>query len=197
MSGFCYSAAWSAGYDARVTLDPDNFGGFDGILDMFGGARALVPAGVDDCNTSAPFLYLMMTTFAPGLSGEKAVLSYVHQDPEFHRQIQQLTTAVSAAGVRVRDSGLLKSDFDENLKVYSPEEIWIFDLAVDVIAMLGCVDGLSDSSLARFKSNLRSLDAEVTAHAWKHGLKKAGTGPAQFQQLRARVPHHRPNPARY
>lgn len=182
-----------------MTLDPDDFGiGNDfGSFNAFGGQRGLVPADADDCGTSAPFLYLIMMSLGPGLSTEKAVLSYVHGYPEFHRQIQQLSLAVSAAGVRVRDFGLLKNDFDDNLKPYSPEEIWIFDLAVDVIAMLGCVDGLSNSSLARFKQNVRSLDGEVTAHAWKHGLKKAGAGPAQFQELRARVPRHQPNPARY
>jgi hypothetical protein len=38
--------------------------------------------------------------------------------------------------VRVRDARLLKDSFDDNLKVYEPAEIWLADLAIDVIAML-------------------------------------------------------------
>lgn len=156
----------------------------------------LVPTGTDNCETCAPFLYLIMACLGSALSSETAVLQYTHGLPEFHKQIRQLSAAVSEAGVRVRDSGRLRSDFDDTLRIYSPEEIWLFDLAVDVIAMLGCVQGLSSSSLALYKSDVRRLDDEVHTHTWKHALKKAGAGPAQFQELRGGVPRHKPNPFR-
>jgi hypothetical protein len=101
--------------------------------------------------TSSPFLSLIMSTLGPGLSTEPAVREYVDAYPEFHQKIRELSQAVSAAGVRVRDFGLLRSEFDGNLRVFAPEEIWMFDLAVDVIAMLGCVQGLSNASLAQFR----------------------------------------------
>ncbi len=160
-------------------------------------AQGLVPEGTDGCWTSAPFIYLIMSCLGPGLSTESAVRDYVGAYPEFHRQIRELSTAVSEAGVRVRDEGRLHSDLDDNLRVYTPDELWMFDLAVDLIAMLGSVDGLSNQSLAEFKSNVRTLDDEVHTHTWKRGVKKAGAGPAQFQELRQRVPHHTPNPMRY
>jgi hypothetical protein len=156
----------------------------------------LVPDDVDDCMTSSPFLFLALATLGPGLSTETAVREYV-QELGLRSVVQELSRAVSAAGVRARDSGLLRSEFDDNLKVFAPEEIWLFNLAFDVIAMLGCIDGLSDRSLAQFKSNLRSLDDEATSHTWKKQLKKAGDGPGQFRELRARIPHHTPHPSRY
>ena len=159
--------------------------------------QGLVPDGTDNCWTSAPFIYLILACLGSGLTSESAVLNYVREYPEFHRQIRELSTAVSDAGVRVRDEGRLRSDMDDNLRVYTPDEIWMFDLAVDLIAMLGSVDGLSNQSLAEYKNNVRTLDDEVHAHTWKKGVKKAGAGPVQFQELRQRVPHHVPNPMRY
>lgn len=146
--------------------------------------------------TSSPFLFLTMSCLGSGLSSEEAVRSYV-SSVGLQAPIQELSAAVSAAGVRARDSGRLRSEFDDNLHVYSPEEIWIFDLAIDVIAMLGCVQGLSDRSLAQFKSDLRSLDDEVSSHTWKRALKKAGDGPVQFRELRTRIPRHAPHPSKW
>src|ERR1700683_376786 len=134
---------------------------------------SLVPGDVDDCSTSSPFLFLLLATLGPGLSTEPAVVGYVQQ-LGLLGEIQELSRAVSAGGVRVRDYGLIRNDFDDNLHPFTPEEIWAFDLAIDLVAMLGCIDGLSDRSLAQFKSNVRTLDDEVVSHTWKKQLKKAG-----------------------
>jgi hypothetical protein len=163
---------------------------------FFGDDTALLPGGVDNCSTSAPFLYLTLTTFGSVLSLEPAVQDDIRRQQGMHQKIRELCTAVSEAGVRVRDAGLIKDDFDDNLKVYTPEEIWTFDLAIDVIAMLGTLDGLPGDSRARIASNLRSLDQSVTEHTWKKELKKAGDGPARFRELRASVPRHAPHPGR-
>jgi hypothetical protein len=167
-------------YDARVN---SNLGG-------------LVPPDTDNCSTSSPFLYLIMASLGT-LSTEQPVLAYTHSDPAFHQQVQHLSAAVSAAGERVRDEGRIRNDFDDNLRIFSPVEIWLFDLAVDVIAMLGSLMGLSNASLALYKDNVRTLDDEVHTHTWKHGLKKAGAGPEEFRELRQRVPHHPVHPMRY
>jgi hypothetical protein len=156
----------------------------------------LVPAGTDDCSTSSPFLYLTLASLGPGLSLEPAVTEFALREPELHQQIRALSTAVSAAGVRVRDSGLLRDDFDDRLRPFTPEEIWLFDLAVDVIAMLGGLEDLPPRARAQVASNLRSLDQSVHSHGWRKGVRQAGEGPTAFRALRARVPHHQPHPAR-
>jgi hypothetical protein len=149
---------------------------------------SLVPEDADDCMSSAPFLFLALSTLGPLLSTEPVVQQYLRGEPRLREQIRALSTAVSAAGVRVRDAGLLKDDFDDNLAVYTPEEIWTFDLAFDVIALIGALDGLPGRARAKAASDLRTLDGDTRGHAWKHAMKKAGDGPATFRELRARVP---------
>lgn len=154
----------------------------------------LVPDDVDDCWSSAPFIYLMLSVLGSGLSSEPAVQGYAGSEPGLREQIRTLSAAVSEAGVRVRDAGLLKGAFDQNLRVYTPAEIWTFDLAVDVIAMLGALEGLPASKRATVAGNVRSLDRDVHSHSWKKELKKAGAGPEGFRELRAKVPRHAPRP---
>jgi hypothetical protein len=101
---------------------------------------------------------------------------------------------VSAAGVRVRDAGLVKDSFTENFKPYTPEEIWAFDLAVDVVAMLGSLDGLTGQAKAELAGGLRLLDRDVHSHHWKKEVSQAGQGPEAFRALRAQVPRHIPHP---
>jgi hypothetical protein len=163
---------------------------FESVVD--GG---LVPDSADDCASSAPFLYLLLSTLGPGLSFEPAVQDYLRMEPVLRQTIRALATAVSEAGVRVRDDGSLKNDFDENLRVYTPDEIWTFDLAIDVAAWLCALDGLQRKTQAQVAGNVRLLDREVTSHYWKKELKVAGDGPRKFHELRAKVPRHKPNPS--
>jgi hypothetical protein len=118
---------------------------------------------------------------------------YVTARPSLLASVQALSTAVSAADVRVRDTGMLKDDFDERLTIYTPDEIWTFDLAFDVIAMLGALDVVQGETRALVISNMKSLDQQATGHTWKKELDKAGNGPAQFQELRTFVPRHSPH----
>jgi hypothetical protein len=154
----------------------------------FGDDAKLVPDDVDECWSSAPFLYLAMTTFGM-LSSEPVVQQTMRGEPQLLQQIRALSTAISTAGVRVRDAGLLRDDYDQRLTVYTPEEIWTFDLGFDVIAMIGTLDGLPRKTQAQLAENMRLLNDNAHSHTWKHDLKKAGEGPAAFQELRARVPH--------
>jgi hypothetical protein len=153
-----------------------------------GGGLGLVPPGTDDCSTSAPFLYLTLAALGYGLSTEPVVREYARANPGQAARIRALSTAVSAAGVRVRDAGLLKDSFDENLRVYTAEEIWTFELAIDVIAMLGALDGLPGKARAMVAEDVRTLDGTAHGHTWRKGLKQAGPGPEEFQQLRAEIP---------
>jgi hypothetical protein len=159
-----------------------------------GNPASLVPDGVDDCMSSAPFIGLILATFSV-LSKDRAVQGYAQSEPGLRERIQALTTAVSGAGVRVRDAGLLEDSFDESLGVYTPEEIWLFDLAIDVIAMLSIPEGMVKSTRALVAEDLRNLDEQLVRHKWVNALKQAGEGPDAFRELRAEVPRHIPHPA--
>lgn len=161
-----------------------------------GGGVALVPDDVDDCFTSSSFLYLALSSLGPGLTYDRAVQEYVRAQPVFAETVRALATAASEAGARVRDHGLLKGDYDLSIQIYTPEEIWMFDLMYDVIAMLGSLDGVSSKTHATIAGNVRLLDREVATHGWKKKLSQAGEGPAAYRELRGKVPHHVPSPQR-
>jgi hypothetical protein len=149
---------------------------------------SLVPEDADDCASSAPFLSLALSSLGL-LSAQPEVKEYMNGEPGLLRQIRALSTMVSAAGVRVRDAGLLKDGFDINLEVYTAEEIWTFDLAFDVIALIGALDGLTGKIRAMTASNIRSLNWYAERHTWKKAMKKAGEGPVALREFRAAVPH--------
>lgn len=149
----------------------------------------LLPRGLDDCSTSAPFLYLILSAFYL-LGTEDTVKQFLARNPGLRQQLHALTAATSAAGVRVRDAGLLKNDFDDNLRVYTPGEIWTFDLAVDVVARLGGLEGLPAKTHAQIVSDLKTLNDQTHSHHWKKELKSAGDGVPQFRELRAAIPPH-------
>jgi hypothetical protein len=154
----------------------------------FGDETRLVPEGTDGCRSSAPFIGLILSSFDL-LSTVAPVKEYMHGQPHLLRQIRALSQAVSAAGVRVRDGGLLKDSFDISLEVYTPEEIWFFELSFDVIALVSGVDGLNGDTRAQMRENIRSLDWYSEKHIWKKDLKKAGDGPVSWREFRAQVPH--------
>ena len=164
------------------------------MLTMYGSERGLVPVGTD-YEALAPFLYLTMTTLDL-LGSDPVVRQYIHAAPEAHRAIRQLSTAIAAAGVRVRDTTTRHGFLEEHLREFTPDEIWLFDLAIDVIAMLGTLGGLSPSMHAQVLSDLRSLDDYPHSHHWKREVRKAGDGPEAFRDLRAHVPRHKPHPDR-
>ncbi len=149
---------------------------------------SLMPEDVDDCSSSSPFLGLALSSLEL-LGVQPAVKEYMRGEPWLLGQIRALSTAVSAAGVRVRDTGLLKDMFDTNLTVYTPEEIWTFDLAFDVIAQIGTLDGLTGQVRAMTASNVRSLNWYSDMHHWKKAMRKAGEGPVARHGLRAQTPH--------
>lgn len=155
----------------------------------------LVPHDDEVHSTFAPFMYLTLSALSL-LSYEAAVRAWTRGQPVLHQRVRALSTAVVATGVRVRDGGQLNDDFDDSLGVYTPDEIWMIDLAIDVIAMLGILDGVRAGTRAQTASNLRSLDQNVDSHTWRKDLKRAGDGPAAFRDLRAAVPRHTPHKGR-
>ena len=94
-------------------------------------------------------------------------------------------------GVRVREAQGPHLVIDDSIKYYSAQEIWMIDLAIDVVAML-VTSGGSLSGRDRILSDLKSADKQAGSRHWRHQVSKAGAGPAQFRQLRDLIPHHQP-----
>jgi hypothetical protein len=162
-----------------------------GVLPSSSAAR-LLPAEVDDEGV-APFIALIISSFR--LLGTQALIMEVtSRPPGLLPAIRALCTAVGAAGVRVWDAGLLSGEFDDSIKHYTPEEIWLCDLAVDVIAGLGGVEGLPRRIRVLVVENVQCLDDQVTKRTWQQDLKAARDGIPAFAELRATTPHHKPNP---
>jgi hypothetical protein len=151
--------------------------------------------------TDVPFLDLLLVQlgYGPsyGLSAEQAVRDFVRRQPGLYEQVREVGTAVYRAGARARNHGLLRSSFDDSLHPYSADEIWCMDLAIDVLAMLAVVPGLSGGARFSALEALRSLYVTCTGHTWHKQVKHAAAGPHEFSELRARVPvrpKHLPKP---
>ena len=149
---------------------------------------ALVPGGLG-CYDVAPFLELLISSLAL-LSGEDSVQQYLSTEPDVARAIPMLVTAVAGAGTRVRDSGRMHDFLDERLKLFTAEEIWMFNLVIDVVAMLATIGGLRQDTRALLVDDAKTLGDETNSHHWKSQVRKAGDGPAAYRALRAHVPPH-------
>ena len=153
----------------------------------------LVPGGLG-ASAVAPFIEL--TLAALGLLGtDPVVQQYTQANPDAHRAILALSRAVAEAGIRVRDTARHHDMFDEHLRMFTAEEYWMFDLAIDVIAMFATGGGLKPDIRALMIDDLGTLDEHVHSHHWKSQVHKAGDGPAEFRELRAHIPHHKPHPS--
>lgn len=152
----------------------------------------LVPPHTD-YGATVQFIYNTISALNR-LSDEAPVRQYVKAEPDAHRAILELSRAVAQAGIRVRDSGQMRNILDEHLKYFSADEIWMFDLAIDVVAMLGTVGGLSSGTRMSVLDKLKLIDEDKAVHSlhWKREVHKAGQGPAEFRGLRAHVPQHKP-----
>jgi hypothetical protein len=159
---------------------------------MYGDEAGLVPRGLG-VSAVAPFIELMLATL--GLLGtEETVRQYSQADPDAHRAMRALSTQVAEAGIRVRDTAKHGDKFDEHLRMFTAEEYWKFNLAVDVIAMFATGGGLRPNTHRLIMRDLGRLDGFVHSHHWKKEVQKAGDGPAEFRDLRAHIPYHKPHP---
>jgi hypothetical protein len=153
----------------------------------------LVPSGLG-ASAVAPFIELMLATV--GLLGTDSVVEqYSQGNPDAHRAIRALSTQVAEAGIRVRDTAKHRDMFDEHMKMFTAEEYWKFNLAIDVIAMFATGGGLSPDIRALIIDDLWTLDDHVHSHHWKKEVHKVGDGPAEFRELRAHIPPHKPHPS--
>src|SRR5580692_2453892 len=112
-------------------------GGHVFFWDSSGDDFSLVPPEFTN-GTDVPFIDLILVTlgYGPtyGLSAEPAVRGVVRARPGMYEEVRELGGQVAAAGLRVRDGGQLRSGLDDRLKYYGPDEMWAFDLAIDLVA---------------------------------------------------------------
>jgi hypothetical protein len=188
--------------------DPGMSDKFQDILaKMHGEQFSLIPSEIyvkdHFQRTDVPFLDLLLVQlgYGPsyGLSAEQAVRDFVHGQPGMYEQIREIGTAAYRAGARARNNGLLRSSLDDSIHHYSQDEIWVMDLAIDVLAMLAVLPGLSGGARFSALDALHGLYNTCGGHAWHKRVKHAAAGPDEFRQLRARVPvrpKHPPKPGR-
>ncbi len=151
----------------------------------------LVPAGLNYGGTP-PVIYLTLSALT-AMGSESSVEQYISAQPAAQRAILALSGAVARAGIRIRVSDP-KAVIDDHLRLFSAEEIWMVDLAIDVVAMLGTGGSLHGDTRVLVLDKLKELDRHVDSHQWRKLVRKAGAGPAEFHELRAHIPPHKPRP---
>jgi hypothetical protein len=161
---------------------------------------SLVPAQFFH-GTDVPFIDLILVTlgYGPtyGLSADPGVRDFVQSRPGMYELVRELGYRVAAAGLRARDSGQLHRSSADSLRYYSPDEIWAFNLAIDLIAALSALEDISNSARFRVGQAMGNLDATARGHTWHKQLRHAGSGPPELAPLRASVPPHTHHPATY
>lgn len=151
----------------------------------------LVPAGLN-YGATAPVIYLTLSALA-AMGGESSVEQYISAQPSAQQAILALSRSVARAGIRMAKSDP-KAVIDDHLRLFSADEIWMVNLAIDVVAMLGTGGSLHGSTRVLVFDKLKELDRHVDSHQWRKLVAKAGAGPAEFHELRAHVPPHKPRP---
>jgi hypothetical protein len=144
-----------------------------------------------DYGATSEFVYA--TLFALSyVEDDPSVVQYCRADPAAQKAILALTSTVGHAGIRVRDSNPKRDDvINDHLDRYTPEEIWMADLAIDVLAMFATGGGLNGSKRSFVQDHLKRADEHTHNAHWKRHLHKAGSGVAEFRELRAHVPPRR------
>jgi hypothetical protein len=144
-----------------------------------------------------PHLIAVILSAFPLLEGEPAIERYVLRAPREHSAILALTAAMVDVGVRFRAAYPDEDIRDSGVRLASADDIWMLDLTLDVMYMLeGELPGdderrhQSSETLSRCLGNIHGVTRD---RHWKRALRQAGTGPAQFQQLRAHVPPRAPS----
>ena len=149
----------------------------------------LTPAGLDYDAVTIPFLDRTISVLNR-LNDEPAVRQYARAHPDACRAIVALSQAVFDTAIRAQRNG---HDQDEHLRHFTAGEIWMVDLAVDVVTMF-----LDNGGLRRggdgIASDLRSAEqhGHMDGRHWKKQVQNAGDGPEGFRGLRGRVPGRQP-----
>ena len=101
--------------------------------------------------------------------------------------VPALNEAVVAAGRRVLDAGLVIEAGRVDIELYEPAELWAFNLATDLIALLAAAPNLAKAKRTAVHGELRILDAGLGAPRLRSKIGSAQP-PAALATLRAAVP---------
>jgi hypothetical protein len=156
-----------------------------------GDAAGLLPRHLNYGDVTIPFLYNTLSAMQ-WMSDESSVQQYLRAYPQAHRAIIALSRAITDVGLRIRRASRDRDIYDEHLGHFTADEIWMFDLAIDVVAMFATGGGLHQETSRSVQDKLREADEHVHSHHWQREVRKAGAGPAQYHELRALIPHHKP-----
>ena len=178
----------AAGYDARMNARSAHNADHPGAKHP-----GLVPPGLR--YRDAPLFVHDALSMLNELGEQPSVRQYLTSAPQAHGAILALSSAIARAGTRVHALKPGANSYEDHLRLFTPEEIWMVDLAIDVAAMLAGGGGLDQTVHEMVVWKLRDLDEHVHSHHWHKEVRKAGDGPAEFRDLRAHFPHHRPHPA--
>jgi hypothetical protein len=103
--------------------------------------------------------------------------------------IRALAVAVQTAGQRLQDANVADDDVvQRGEKIYTPDELWTFDLFVDLLAWLESIGGIERDTRTSLRETV-SLHDDLWRARSRKPLKKAGDGPEAFRALREAVPH--------
>jgi hypothetical protein len=102
--------------------------------------------------------------------------------------VSALLDAVVTAGQRVQDEGLTPAGTVVDLKIYRPVELWIFNLAADVLALLATAPNVPKVKRAAVNPFRQSLDAGLGSHSSRSTIGNVRPAPPEFEALRAAIP---------
>lgn len=146
-----------------------------------------VGVDVDECKLPVPAKWILSEL--SWLTNDRAIRSFLEGQPGLLELARRLTAAMRIAGERIQDAGFeddvyIAGKADE---LYSADEMWAFDLGIDLIAWLAAVDGASEDMQRQAGTGIWGHDIGWSDR-YKMPLKKAGDGPADLRELRATVP---------
>jgi hypothetical protein len=144
----------------------------------------LTPAGLDYDAVTIPFIDQTISMLN-WLNDEPSARRYARAQPEACRAIVSLSQAVFDIGIRAQRNG---HDRDEHLRHFTAEEIWLVDLAVDVVAMFADSGGLRSGGSIVIDLRKAELHGPMSGQHWKKQVQNAGDGPEEFHHLRRQVP---------
>jgi hypothetical protein len=170
---------------------PMSEGDFFPAMGGFGDSFSLVPHDFV-MGTDVPFIDLLLVSLGHGpscgLSHEPAVRDFVRSQPGLYEAIRALGAVVAGAGVRVRDSGQLRDSFDCHITYYTSDELWCFDMATDVLAMLAVLPGVSGSARFSALDAVRDVSQYLSGHWFHKHVQHAVDAPRDFGALRSWAP---------
>lgn len=120
---------------------------------------------------------------------DPAVRAWVKNFPE-KDEIGSLLQAVRQAGTRIKLVAMQGKHYDEftdNSHLHTEDEWWQIGLALDILATIGSVPGISPMTGADAMKQARDFQKDYS-HQLKKASKNPGPSASQFVALRAAIP---------